>query len=258
LSHWLLRTLAVADIRNLLALEGIANLDPIMHIRPQSTATVIEVADTSKVSNLAVTERDLLGSPLLALLDGVPIAAHPLLQKHLIVDDQFNLEPNALVQERRHGTAMASLIIHGDRNLLEPPLPKLLHVVRVLGANVHFPDDRLVVDLIYQAIFNMLDGTTPTAPDVLLVNLSLGNSRRPFHGQLSPWARLIDRLAYQYGLLFLVSAGNICQPLAMKSFATLTAFEDSAKQARAKQVLLAVDTERQSAVYFHQQKQSMG
>src|SRR6185437_7398032 len=148
-----------------------------------------------------------LGNPILGLLDGVPVAAHALLANHLVVDDQFALEPNAPVADRIHGTAMASLIVHGDRNLDEAPLRRRIHVVPVLGANDRFPDDRLIIDVIYGAIMAMRAGATPSAPDVLIVNVSLGNRRRPFHGQLSPWSRLLDRLAYRFGILFVVSAG---------------------------------------------------
>ena len=167
------------------------------------------------------------GNPILALLDGVPVAAHPLLNRHIVLDDQFSLEPGALVAGRVHGTAMASVIIHGDLNRPEPPLPRRIHVVPVLGAGDAFPDDRLIVDMIYTAIIAMREGREPTAPDVLIINLSLGNRRRQFHGQLSPWARLLDRLAYRFGILFLVSAGNNARSFGVPAFATRIAFEDA-------------------------------
>jgi hypothetical protein len=84
--------------------------------------------------------------------------------------------------------------------------------VPVLGAGDAFPDDRLIVDVIYSAVLAMRSGTEPSAPDVLIVNVSLGNRRRPFQGNLSPWARLLDRLSYQFGILFVVSAGNNIEP----------------------------------------------
>ena len=47
-----------------------------------------------------------------------------------------------------------------------------------------------------------------TAPEVFLVNLSLGDANRPFAGPMSPWGRLLDYLADRFGILFLVSAGT--------------------------------------------------
>jgi len=241
--HALLVALPVSEVQEILALSGITGLDEIMHIGPQSMATSIEVADTERTQASGLIT-PALGQPLLALLDGVPMASHPLLQQHLIVDDQFELEPYALVAERRHGTAMASLIVHGDRNTQGPILPRRVHLVPVFGAKDEFPNDRLIVDLTYQAVIGMLEGDLATAPSVLLVNLSLGNCRRPFHRHLSAWARLIDRLAYQYGILFLVSAGNIKSALPLSSFSKYTSFEDSIPQDRATQVLLAIDAKK--------------
>jgi Subtilase family len=135
---------------------------------------------------------------------------------------------------------MASLIVHGDRNRIEAPLPRRIHVVPVLGAGDAFPSDRLIVDLIYSAILAMRGGTEPSAPDVLIVNVSLGNRRRPFHGSLSPWARLLDRLSYQFGVLFVVSAGNNTEPFGVPAYATRTAFEDSPAKDRSIAVLQAL------------------
>ncbi len=238
--HALLVELPVAAVRNIVqhSAGGIAGLDPVMHIRPQSIATSIEVADLTEPDQGAETPP--LGDPILALIDGVPVAAHPLLSRHLIVEDQFGLEPGTPVTDRFHGTAMASLILHGDRNRPEAPLPRRIHVVPVLGAQDAFPDDRLVVDMIYSAIFAMRDGASPTAPGVLIVNLSLGNRRRSYHGPLSPWARLLDRLAYHYGLLFLVSAGNNVGSFAVPEFPTRIAFEDAQADERSRCTIRAI------------------
>ena len=238
--HALLVDLPVRAIREIIerAVDSIAGLDPIMHIRPQSLATTIEIADSSPSEMPAAVGE--LRDPILAMLDGVPVAAHPLLAPHLVVDDQFGLEPNAPVDERIHGTAMASLIVHGDRNNPAPTLPRRIHVVPVMGAGDRFPPRRLVVDIIYLAIRAMREGDNATAPDVLIVNLSLGNERRPFQFSLSAWARLLDRLTYRYGILFLVSAGNIKQAFGVPAFATGTALEDADEAARSHGTLTAI------------------
>jgi hypothetical protein len=43
------------------------------------------------------------------------------------------------------------------------------------------------------------------------LNLSLCDRFRPFANRLSAWARALDWLAYKYGILFIVSAGNVGQ-----------------------------------------------
>lgn len=244
--HGMLVDLPVAAVRDIAArsVAGIAGIDAVMHIRPQSLANGIEIADVETSSPPASSTADPLGTPILALLDGVPVARHPLLADFVSVEDRFDLEGDALVSERFHGTAMASLIVHGDRNRPEPVLPRKIHVLPVLssrgGQGEAFPNNRLLVDVIDTAIRSMREGDTATVPDLLIVNLSLGNTRQPFHGRMSAWARLLDRLAYHYGILFVISAGNIGEAFEVQGFQTRTAFEDAQTEDRAGAVLRAI------------------
>ena len=102
--HAIFGELTVVAVRSIISMSpaSIAGLDPVMHIRPQSMATTIEVGEAEN----AVQEGPLVidRPPILALLDGVPVAQHPLLAGALIVEDQFGLEPLALVADRHHGT----------------------------------------------------------------------------------------------------------------------------------------------------------
>jgi len=221
--------------------DGIAGLDPVMYIRPQSLSSGIDVTESTEAT--VPKHEELREEPILALLDGVPIAQHPLLDGRLSVVDSFDLEQNTLVKNRMHGTAMASLIVHGDRNKPgEQPLPRKILVTPVIGGNggrETFRDDRLVVDMVYQTIGEIREnGETPA---VLIVNLSLGNEYRPFHGIPSAWARLLDRLAWHYGLLFVVSAGNVMESFPIDGFSGPTGFEDAEADQRSKSVIRSVD-----------------
>ena len=240
--HAILVEVPVSAISQVLAVsyEGISGLDPIQYIRPQSLALTSLVGDDSPIADAIHFEQPSENS-ILGLIDGVPVARHPLLGNHLTVDDIFELEPNTTLGSRRHGTAMASLIVHGDRNNQELALPRKIHLVPVLGEEDRFPENRLIVDLIYQAVHSMLDGESPSAPHVTVINISLGNKHRPFHGQMSPWARLIDRLSFKYGILFLVSAGNIADSFQMNQFTTRTGFEDASSEERASSTISSLD-----------------
>jgi len=237
--HALLVDLPVWAVRQIIehALDGIAGLESVMHIRPQCVATTIDVEDTLEPDRGAAAVGR-LGEPILALLDGVPVANHRLLAERVRIDDPFDLEPGALVAHRTHGTAMASLIVHGDRNRSELPLPRQIHVIPVMGDGDAFPRDRLVVDLIYLAVTRLRE----TAPGVFIVNLSLGNARRPFQGQISAWARLIDRLSQRFGLLFIVSAGDIADHFGVAGFATIRDFDVSTGTDRATAMIIALHT----------------
>ncbi|MGY4380319.1 hypothetical protein ACVWZ3_007958 [Bradyrhizobium sp. i1.3.6] len=239
--HALLARLPAPAVRQIAerSENGISGMDAVMHIRPQSIASPDSTDDAARPpADQVVPPAD--GEPILAILDGVPVAQHPLLRGRLNVDDLFGLEPAALVAERVHGTAMASLIAHGDRNLAEPSLSRRIHFVPVMGAGDQFPEDRLVIDLVYQAVTAMRRDEDPTAPLVLIVNVSLGNARKPFQGRLSPWARLLDRLSHRYGILFCVSAGNHVQPFDLPPFLTMAEYEATVQPGRATQTLTAL------------------
>lgn len=238
--HAVLAELLIAEARRVVARSqaSIAGLDLVMHIRPQSVATTIDAADAEETApgEMVTVDRP----PILALLDGVPVAQHPLLAGTLSLDDRFALEPLTLVSDRIHGTAMASLIVYGDRNFAPRRLTRRVHVVPVLGSGDAFPSDRLIVDLIYQAVLTMREGDEPSAPDVVVVNLSLGNARKPFHGRMSAFARLLDRLSYRYGILFIVSAGNHAGLFPIPKYTTLRQYEGAPDDHRAEATLLAL------------------
>lgn len=239
--HALLVELPPSEVQRILDLSqtSIAGNDSIMHIRPQSIASSIEL----EIEDLAIEETQQIQvnnhRPILALLDGVPVSQHQHLRDRLIVEDLFQLEPQTQVVERNHGTAMASLILHGDKNLNEQPLNRKIHVIPVLGQMDGFPSDKLIIDIIYQAVFAMRDGQSPSAPDILIVNISLGNLRNPFQGKMSAWARLIDYLSYKYGLLFLISAGNHTSPFEIPTLQNFTQYEDATSEQRAHATLHA-------------------
>ena len=159
------------------------------------------------------------GAAVIALLDGLPLQAHRRLQGRLIVDDPDDFEQNYPSATRRHGTSMASLIVHGDLEAGEAPLTRPLYVRPILHPdprdwrNNHetVPENTLVVDLVHRAVRRLFEGEgnePPAAPEVTVINLSIGIRDRPFEQALSPLARLLDWLAWQYRVLFMVSAGN--------------------------------------------------
>lgn len=248
--HAIAARLPVPQVRALLEARGIATVNSVMHIRPQSVATELNIADPAPSTPTRSPLPD--QPPILAVFDGYPMTGHRLLRDRMIVEDIFDLEEDALVQNRVHGTAMASLIIHGDRNREDAALPRPIHFVPMISSQVgreQFPAGSLVVDMVYRAVL-ALRGEGGSAPHVLIINISLGNSRRPFHGRMSAWARMLDRLAYTYGILFVVSAGNQIEPFAINTFSTRTEFEEALAPLRATQVKHAVGAEMRNRRIF--------
>lgn len=161
-----------------------------------------------------------LREPVVALLDGLPLQLHAKLAGRLTVDDPDGYESQYPATQRRHGTAMASLIVHGDLDAGEAPLDRAVYVRPILRPDPRdfreykaerVREDVLVVDLIHRAIRRLVEGERgepPVARRVCVVNLSIGIADRMFTGPMSPFARLLDWLAWRYQILFLVSAGN--------------------------------------------------
>jgi hypothetical protein len=152
---------------------------------------------------------------------------------------------------------MASLILHGDLVTSDGPLPRPLFVLPVMrpndDGNERTPSDRLLVDVIYRAVRRIKerDGDQPaTAPSVLMINFSLGDSNRPFARNLSPLGRLLDYLAYRYRLLFLVSAGNITDGLTVPQFQTSAQFEAAALADRERAVLEALNAAKSQRTLY--------
>lgn len=191
--------------------------DMVMFVSPARPMTVpaLEVADDALAATMPAAPG---GPPRVAMLDGLPMAHHTALTGRLIIDDPDDLASRyTSVDRQQHGTAMASLISHGDLNDPRPPLSTRIYVRPILephpfdGAAETVARDKLLVDLVHRAFHRMFegDGTHPAAaPSVRIVNLSLGDPARVFARRMSPLAKLLDWLAHRYNLVVLVSAGN--------------------------------------------------
>lgn len=226
----------------------LALADEVMFLRPQSL--LLNELDADDVDEPSVEQRAGEASahePIAALLDGFPLQGHALLRGRLRLDDPDGMEERAVVSGRVHGTAMASIIIHGDLNAREMALDRRLYVRPLMfapaGGRERTDEDRLLIDTIHRAVLRMKgsEGEEAAAPSVFLVNLSVGDRRRPFARIVSPLARLLDFLSERYGLLFLVSGGNTIESLQMPEFDTWSEFENADVTQRERAVLEALN-----------------
>jgi len=105
----------------------IATADQIMKVRPQSIFTTLqqEIPDIgvhNRVVPAALDERPAIA----ALIDGYPIQNHALLANRVDVEEVDIAGEDVPVSRRFHGTAMASLILHGDLAKGESSLTRTL------------------------------------------------------------------------------------------------------------------------------------
>ena len=96
--------------------------------------------------------------PIAAIFDAIPVQAHPLLTGRLSIDDPDDLEARA-VGGRIHGTAMASLVLHGDLNDAPTPLTRRVYFRPVMYSPAFgdeiFDNNKLVIDVIVGAVMRM-------------------------------------------------------------------------------------------------------
>ncbi len=195
--------------------------DDVMFLRPvgQCAAPIADETEESDAAEPPEAERVTQGTPVVALLDGMPLTGHVLLDERLVVDDPDGYEDAYQAGERSHGTAMASLICHDDLDVRGAAMGRPVYVRPIMQPRRWFdgqfeeavPEDVLPVDLVHRAVVRLFDGEggePPASPGVRVVNLSIGDPARPFVREMSAWARLLDWLSWKYDVLFVVSAGN--------------------------------------------------
>lgn len=189
----------------------------VMYFRPTGQALAVSEQDEGEVYAFASGKSEM--PPVAALLDGAPLLLHDLLKDRLLFDDPFDVGKYYLPGERRHGTSMASLIVHGDLSSDSvAPLKRMIYCVPIMqpdpnspNRNEHMPDDVFFEDRVNIALRRMFEEGewgVAQAPHVKVINLSIGDPERPFIHTPSPWARLLDWLSWKYRVLFCVSAGN--------------------------------------------------
>ena len=223
--HALVCKLPIAAIQGMLDNPEVELLqcDEVRLVRPTGQAGAPIVTDEpEQEGETAGREEGELDDPLVALLDGLPLENHRRLAGRLVVDDPDEWAETYPVASRCHGTAMASLIIHGDLGANEEPARQRLYVRPIMrpdsfgGRSEHAPEDRSWVDLIHRAVRRVVAGDgslPPAAPSVRVINLSIGDPYQPFIRSMSPLAKLLDWLSWRYRVLFVVSAGNHQTPL---------------------------------------------
>jgi hypothetical protein len=197
----------------------------VMYFRPTGQSLAVSGDEVGEPGKFPEGSPEL--PPVAAILDGAPNLLHAALKDRLAFDDPDNLADKYQPGEKRHGTAMASLVVHGE--LVDGPFAPLVRKVyhlpvmqpdpqaRSFDLHVeHFPDEVFFEDRIERAVRRMFEGegnVPAQASGIKIINLSIGDTERPFIHTPSPWARLLDWLSWKYRVLFCVSAGNYTEDI---------------------------------------------
>jgi len=200
---------------------NLLKLPSIMFFRPTGQSLNSSPHETAPIE--AAPEYSVSGKPVVAILDGVPLSQHTWLKDRLILDDADELENEYQPGDRKHGTAMASLVIHGELDANETPLARPVYFRPILqpdpltrNRDEHVPDQVFYEDRIERAVRRMFEGegdVPAQAATVKIINLSFGDPARPFIHAPSPCAKLLDWLSWKYRVLFCVSTGNFSETI---------------------------------------------
>lgn len=191
--------------------------DEIMFMKGTGQTIMVGLSEETDECASVSTPNRIFNEPIVALFDGMPQENHPLLSNLLLVDDPDSLSSNYPVDERIHGTSMASLVLRGQTmNSIKEDIHRV-YVRPIMKSQKDWqnrieefiPDDFLLVDKIHECVRRLFEPVAgKVAPSVRVINLSIGISYREYYNLISPLARLLDWLSYKYRVLFVVSAGN--------------------------------------------------
>ena len=197
----------------------LSHVDDIMFFRPTCQSIFTSLNDAEPFKDELSEKSMPTGDAVVAVLDGMPMQNHRLLQGRIIVDDPDDYATGYESQYRIHGTSMVSFVIYGDINRRDYPIDRPVYVRPILrpkevGPNKireYIPDNILFIDILHRAIKRIIVGdgnNPPVAASVRIINLSVADSSRQLGTTMSPIARLLDFFAYKYKILFIISAGN--------------------------------------------------
>lgn len=194
---------------------GVVKSTHVMYLRASSQSFLF----SEPSSNAAEQDHPLpSGPPVLCVLDGVPVTNHQLMVDRLVVHDPDDLAGVSSTDQRKHGTAMASVAVWGDLSAPTAPAARPVLVRPILAPDPATRDgteelrrDELAPDLMRRVFRELFDGdgtAGPVGESIVVVSLSVGDPGAPFDGVMSAWARTLDWLSSLYGVVVVISAGN--------------------------------------------------
>lgn len=147
-------------------------------------------------------------APLVGLVDSGIASAHPLITPAAAAVEALSGAIPDGEDRHGHGTMVAGLLLYGRLDVAinrGTPLRPICRVisVSVLDSQNLFPEEELWERDLAEAV------EWCAQQGARIINLSVGDSRRPLHGpKQNPAAAIIDQLAREHDLAIFVAAGN--------------------------------------------------
>ncbi|MFP5237642.1 MAG: S8 family peptidase [Acidobacteriota bacterium] len=177
----------------------------IVDLPPEVDLEVSAMLETT-IANLGAIEPPDEDAPLVAVLDTGVNSAHPLLSE-VVIERTSEPEALGLSDEFGHGTRVSGIVAYGDvRDCLENGV--FQPAARIISGKVVNDegklDDRRLIASQMNSIVRRLHGL-----GCRIFNLSLGDRKSRYDGgKVGQWTAILDELARELDVLFVVSAGN--------------------------------------------------
>lgn len=194
------------------ALDGIAALDQVVAIDavpdPRLTrAELFELQAWEQYDEVTAPDQD---APVVGVIDSGVQSGHPLLEVALAEAVALHPDFGGQAEDANgHGTMVSGRVLYGD--VLETArsgqfAPAFwIASVRVLGDDNLFSESVNWITAITNAVTYLAEDW-----DCRVINLSIGDANSPFvGGKSTPLAAALDQFARQYGVVIVVSAGNV-------------------------------------------------
>lgn len=159
------------------------------------------------IEDLPVPKTPSNDAPRVAILDSGVTSGHPLLAP-AVGDTRSYINGLGTDDQNGHGTAVAGITLYGDIQSAVESKTFTPHFWilsgRILDGNNEY-DETFIENQIEKAVreFNQ-------EYKCRVFNLSIGDANRPYTGgKAGSFPMILDNLAYELGVLFIVSAGNL-------------------------------------------------
>ena len=175
----------------------LVQFDSIMFLKPSGQTIVLGTDDGLQFERSFSVPEGIIDEPIVALFDGLPQERHPLLDGFLLIDDPDDFTSAYQIDDRQHGTSMASLIARGDLSgELASITTHKIYVRPIMkpypaydGTHEFIPDNILIVDKIHEAVRRLYEPEAGrVAASIRVINLSIGIGERMYYNMISPLA----------------------------------------------------------------------
>ncbi len=207
---------------NKILYESIMDLREVAHVnRPPKVKLELDKSLQIDLSELGTIEKPSNDATGILLVDSGILSGHPLLENAIGDERSLSTKHSGKVPEDRpsddvgHGTKIAGIALYGDilncinLKLFSPKIWIFSAKVMYKGQDGEAEYDER--ELYEHQLSRAIEWITTEYPNCKIINLSLGDSAQVFSEgiQQSNLATLIDELSREYGLIFIISAGNI-------------------------------------------------